>query len=95
MANTFFPQALNEVVPNEGHNDSSHPEPAIMVRTAKDQTPIAASTCWDGSRPEVERPFDGVFPGMILGIGLHGTTIADMSRRFARQQFLILGALSF
>jgi signal transduction histidine kinase len=94
MANTFFPQALNEVVPDEGHNDSSHPQPAITVRTAKDQTPIAASACWDGSRPEVERPFDNVFPGMILGIGLHGTTIADISRRFARNQFLILGALS-
>jgi signal transduction histidine kinase len=94
MANTFFPQALNEVVPNEGHNDSSHPQPAITVRTSKDQKPIAASACWDGSRPEVERPFDGVFPGMSLGIGLHGTTIADISRRFARNQFLILGALS-
>ena len=42
----------------------------------------------------MERPFDGVFHGLILGIGPHGTTIADMSRRFARQQFLILGALS-
>ncbi len=94
MAKTFFPQALNEVVPDEGHNDSSHPQPAITVRTAKDQTPVAASACWDGSRPEVERPFDGVFPGMTLGIGLHGTTIADISRRFARNQFLILGALS-
>jgi signal transduction histidine kinase len=94
MANTFFPQALNEVVPDEGHNDASHPEPAITVRTSKDQTPLAASACWDGSRPEVERTFDGVFPGMILGIGLHGTTIADIGRRFARQQFLILGALS-
>jgi signal transduction histidine kinase len=94
MANTFFPQALNEVVPDEGHNDSSHPQPAITVRTAKDQTPLAASACWGGGRPEVERPFDGVFTGMILGIGLHGTTIADISRRYARDQFLILGALS-
>jgi signal transduction histidine kinase len=94
MAKTFFPQALNEVVPDEGHNDSSHPQPAITVRTAKDQTPVAASACWDGSRPEVERPFDSVFPGMTLGIGLHGTTIADIGRRFARNEFLILGALS-
>ncbi|MDX6461553.1 MAG: two-component system, OmpR family, phosphate regulon sensor histidine kinase PhoR, partial [Acidobacteriaceae bacterium] len=94
MANTFFPQALNEVVPDEGRSDPSHPQPALMVRTAKDQTPLAASACWDGERPEVERTFDGIFPGMILGIGLHGTTIADISRRFARQQFLILGALS-
>ena len=48
LKNNFFPQALNEVVPDQSHNDSSHPQPAIMVRTAKDQTPLAASACWDG-----------------------------------------------
>jgi signal transduction histidine kinase len=55
---------------------------------------LAASACWGGGKPEVERPFDDVFHGLILGIGPHGTTIADMSRRFLRTQFLILGALS-
>ena len=25
MKNTFFPQALNEVMPGEEHNDASHP----------------------------------------------------------------------
>jgi signal transduction histidine kinase len=94
MKNTFFPRVLNEVVPNAEHNDPSHPEPSIMIRTAKDPSVLAASACWSGGKPEVERRFDGVFDGLILGIGLHGTTIADMSRRFARQQFLILGALS-
>jgi len=94
LKNTFFSQALNEVLPSEEHSDPSHPETAIMVRSAKDQSPLAASACWDGGKPEVERPFDSVFNGLILGIGFHGTTIADMSRRFARQQFLILGALS-
>jgi signal transduction histidine kinase len=94
LNNTFFPQALNEVMPSEERSDASHPEPAIMVRAYRDQSPFAASACWDGGKPEVERPFDGVFQGLILGIGFHGTTIADLSRRFARRQFLILGALS-
>jgi signal transduction histidine kinase len=94
LKNTFFPQALNEVMPSEERGDASHPEPAIMVRTAKDPTMLAASACWDGGKPEVERPFDNVFNGLVLGIGFHGTTIADLSRRFARRQFLILGALS-
>jgi signal transduction histidine kinase len=94
LKNTFFPQALNEVMPSEERSDASHPEPAIMIRSAKDQAPFAASACWDGGKPEVERPFDSVFNGLILGIGFHGTTIADLSRRFARRQFLILGALS-
>jgi signal transduction histidine kinase len=94
LKNTFFPQALNEVLPSEERSDPSHPEPAIMIRSAKEQSPFAASACWNGEKAEVERPFDGVFNGLILGIGLHGTTIADLSRRFARTQFLILGALS-
>lgn len=94
LKNTFFPQALNEVLPAEERSDPSHPEPAITVRSMKEQSPFAGSACWDGSKPEVERPFESVFTGLTLGIGLHGTTIADLSRRFARQQFLILGALS-
>lgn len=94
LKNTFFPQALNEVLPSEEHSDPTHPEPAITVRSAKEQSPFAASACWDGGKPEVERPFDSVFNGLMLGIGLHGTTIADLSRRFARGQFQILGALS-
>ena len=94
LKSTFFPQALNEVMPNENPSDPSHPQPAIMVRTMKDQSFLAASACWDGGLPEVERSFEGVFPGLILGIRLHGTTIADMSRRFLRNEFLILGALS-
>jgi signal transduction histidine kinase len=94
LRNTFFPQALNEVLPSEERTDPSHPEPAITVRSGKELSPFAASACWDGGKPEVERTFDSVFNGLILGIRLHGTTIADLSRRFARQQFLILGALS-
>jgi len=94
LANKFFPQILNTVIPNQDPSDTSRPQPAIMVRTAKDETPLAASVCWDGGAPEVEREFDGVFPGLILGMKLQGTTIASISNRFLRTYFLILGALS-
>jgi signal transduction histidine kinase len=94
LKNTFFPQALNEVLPNQNPSDASHPQPAIMVRTAKDQVPLASSACWDGGAPEVERAFGSVFPGLILGIRLHGTTIASLSNHFLRGEFLILCALS-
>jgi signal transduction histidine kinase len=94
LSNKFFPQALNEVLPDQNRNDTSHPQPVIMVRTAKEHTPLAASICWDGGSPEVERSFDGVFPGLILGIKLRGTTIANISNHFVRTAFLILGALS-
>jgi hypothetical protein len=94
LGNKFFPRVLNEVLPNQNPSDASHPQPAIMVRTAKDQAPLAASTCWDGGPPEVERAFESVFPGLILGINLHGTTIASISNHFLRSEFLILCALS-
>ena len=94
LSDKFFPQALNEVLPNQDKNDTSHPQPVIMIRTAKDHAPLAASICWDGGSPEVERSFEGVFPGLILGIKLRGTTIANISNHFVRTAFLILGALS-
>jgi signal transduction histidine kinase len=89
----FLPQALNEVLPNQPQSDASHSQPAIMVRTMKDQYPLAASRNWDG-QPEVERPFESVFDGLILGIKLPGTTLASIGDRFVRTNFLILGALS-
>ena len=93
LRDKFFPQALNEVLPNQDQNDTSHPT-TIMVRTSKDHTPFAASACWDGGSPEVERSFDGVFPGLILGAKLRGTTIANISNHFVRTAFLVFGALS-
>jgi len=94
LKNTFFPQALNEVLPAENRGDASHPRTAIMVRTEKDKYPMAASTYWDGGPPEVERPFEDVFPMLVLGIKLRGTTIANISDHFLKISFLILGALS-
>jgi signal transduction histidine kinase len=94
LATKFFPQALNTVLPNQDPDDTSHPQPAIMVRTMKDQSPLASSMCWDGGPPEVERSFETVFPGLILGIKLRGTTIETMSNKFLRTNYLILGALS-
>jgi signal transduction histidine kinase len=94
LANEFFPQALNTVLPNQSPDDAAHPQPAIMVRTAKEHSPMAASICWDGGPPEVERGFEGVFPGLILGIKTRGTTIESISQKFLRNNFLILGAVS-
>ena len=94
LSNKFFPEVLNTVLPNQDPTDTSQAQPAIMVRTAKDENPMAASSCWDGGAPEVERGFESVFPGLILGIKLRGTTIASISNKFLRMNFLTLGALS-
>lgn len=94
LKDSFFPAALNDVMPPPSQEDTAHPQTAIMVRTEKDKYPLATSASWDGGAPEVERPFESVFPGLILGIKLRGTTIASISDRFLRTSFLSLGALS-
>ena len=94
LSKDFFPHALNTVLPDQDPNDTSHLQSAIMVRSSKDQNPMAASVCWDGGSPEVEKSFESVFPGLVLGIKLRGTTIATISRKFLRTYFLTLAALS-
>jgi signal transduction histidine kinase len=92
LRDKFFPQALNELLPEQ--DDMSHPQKEIMVHTMRDDYPFATSAHWDGGSLEVERPFENVFPGMILGIKLRGTTIADISAHWMRTNFFILAALS-
>ena len=94
LKNSFFPLALNEVLPDQRRNDPAHPSPSIMIRKAREQTPLAASACWNGGAPEVERPFDSVFTNLILGIRPYGTTIAEISDHWTHLAFLSLGALS-
>jgi signal transduction histidine kinase len=94
LRNSFFPQALKDVLPDQNGNDTSHPPPSIMIRKGKDQAPLAASLRWDGGEPEVEREFGGVFQGLSVGIRPFGTTIADISNGVTRMLFLSLGGLS-
>jgi signal transduction histidine kinase len=94
LRDKFFPQILNTVCPYGRSGNSSEPQAAIMVRTAKSPALLASSSAWDGGTAEVERKFESVFPGLILGMKLRGTTIASISNKFLRTNFLILGALS-
>jgi signal transduction histidine kinase len=94
LKNNFFPQALNAALPDQNRNDPSHPAPAITIRKEKEETPLAASMCWNGGEPDVERPFTSIFPHMVLGIRPYGTTIAEISNHWTRLAFGGLAALS-
>jgi signal transduction histidine kinase len=94
LRNKFFPAVLQQVMPVTSQNDHMNPQLAMTVRKENEETPLAASICWDGGVPEVERSFTGVFPMLILGIRPQGTTVADISRGITRIAFTALGALS-
>jgi signal transduction histidine kinase len=94
LKSSFFPQALNAVSPDQNRSDPSHPTPTITIRKEKEETPLAASVCWNSGEPEVERSFMSVFPHLILGIRPYGTTIAQIGNHITRLAFLSLGVLS-
>jgi signal transduction histidine kinase len=94
LRDKFFPQVLNAVCPYQKSGNSPESQAAIMVRTAKSPALLATSSAWDGGNAEVERKFESVFTGLILGMKFRGTTIASISNKFLRTEFLVLGALS-
>ena len=94
LRDKFFPQVLNAVCPYQKSGNSPDSQMAIMVRTAKSPTLLAASSGWDGGSAEVERKFESVFIDLILGMKFRGTTIATISNRFLRDEFLMVGAIS-
>jgi signal transduction histidine kinase len=68
--------------------------PVMMIRPSKDSSPWVSSANWDGAKAEAERNFEWVFPGLTMAIKYQGMTVADMGTRFARNNYMVLGALS-
>jgi signal transduction histidine kinase len=95
LRDQFFPQTLDEVMSRNVAEAQTDKNAVIMVRPKSDSTPLAYGTGWDGGQAEVERNMESVFPGLVLGMKLRGTTLAAMGQHFVRTSFLILGGLSF
>jgi signal transduction histidine kinase len=66
----------------------------MMIHSSKDPSPWVTSGNWDGGKPEAERNFQYVFPELTMAIKYQGTTVADISSRFLRYNYIILAALS-
>ncbi|MGE5327543.1 MAG: sensor histidine kinase [Deltaproteobacteria bacterium] len=98
LKDKFFPEMFDKLLVqdiNDSQDGQKNPNIAVlMVRMKKDNWPMAQSRDWDGGKPEVERNFDDVFPGLTLGIKYRGTTVEAMSHRFIMTSFLIIGCLS-
>ncbi|MGB9435783.1 MAG: HAMP domain-containing sensor histidine kinase [Candidatus Acidiferrum sp.] len=91
----FFPGVIKDVLNSKSNGPKNDAKsPAIMVHLPKESTPIAASANWVDGTPEVERTFDMIFQRLVWGIKYQGTTVADITKRFVRYNYSILGALS-
>ena len=95
LRNQFLPQTLDEVMNRNVAEAQTDKNAVIMIRPKSDSTPLAYGTGWDGGQAEAERNLESVFPGLVLGMKLRGTTLAAISQHFVHTSFLILGGLSF
>src|SRR6202046_31113 len=95
LRDQFFPQTLDQVMSRNVAEEQTDKNAVIMVRSKSDSTPIAYCTGWDGGNAEVERNMESVFPGLVLGMKLRGTTLAAMAQHFMHTSVLTLGGLSF
>jgi len=95
LRDQFFPQTLDEVMSRNVAEAQTDKNAVIMIRAKMDSTPLAVGSGWDGGEAEVERPMESVFPGLVLGMKMRGTTLEAMAQHFMHTSFLILGGLSF
>jgi signal transduction histidine kinase len=95
LRDQFFPQTLDQVMSRNVAEEQTDKNAVIMVRPKSDSTPIAYCTGWDGGNAEVERDMESVFPGLVLGMKLRGTTLAAIGKHFMHTSVLTLGGLSF
>ena len=95
LRDQFFPQTLDQVMSRNVAEEQTDKNAVIMVRPMSDSTPIAYCTGWDGGNAEVERNMESVFPNLVLGMKLRGTTLAAMGQHFMHTSVLTLGGLSF
>jgi signal transduction histidine kinase len=98
LKSTFFPQQLDFMVDcpttHAPEQQGDRNRAAMVLHPKRETEPLAVSSNWDGGKPEVERPLEAVFPGLVLGIKYRGTTIAALSDHFLHTSYLILGGLS-
>ena len=94
LRDRFFPHALDEVMSRNIADEQNDKDAVMMVHVKGDSTPLAYCSGWDGGEPEVERPME-MFPMLVLGMKLRGTTAAAIAKHWMHGSFLTLGALSF
>jgi signal transduction histidine kinase len=95
LRKTFFPEIIKDVLHSKSNafrNDAN--PPAMMIHAPHESAPWVVSPNWGDGKGEVDRPFSDIFQGMVWSIKYPGTTIADISAKFMRSNFIVLGALS-
>ncbi len=95
LRGSFFPAVMKDVLSSKSElmMNETNP-PVMMIRPTRDMNPWLESAEWDGGKPEAERNLDSIFQDMTMAIKYKGTTVSDISGRFLRYNYMVLGGLS-
>jgi signal transduction histidine kinase len=94
LQRTFLPAMMKDVLNSKSDVLKAENPPVMMIRPSKEYTPWVTSGNWDEGKAEAERNFQYVFPDLTAAIKYQGTTVADISSRFLRYNYMVLTALS-
>lgn len=97
LRDSFFPSVLNfmaDCPANHSPDNNERNRPAFVLHARRESETLAASSNWDGGKPEVEHPMEAGFPGLVLATKYHGTSVQALSNHFLKTSYLILTCLS-
>lgn len=95
LRKTFFPEIMAGVLNSKDNVLRQEANPPVMAVMGHDESaPWVSTANWDGGNPEAEHKFEWLFQDLTLAIKYQGTTVADMSARFLRYNYIVLAALS-
>jgi len=94
LRKTFLPAMMKDVLSSKNGLKADDANPPVMMIRSMDDTPWVTSGNWDGRKPEAERLLQWFLEGLTIGIKYQGVTVAELSNRFLRYNYIILGALS-
>jgi signal transduction histidine kinase len=95
LRKTFFPAIMTDILNSKENVLRQEANPPVMAVMGHDEsTPWVATANWDGGKPEAEYKFEWLFQGLTFAIKYQGTTVADMSAKFLRYNYMVLAALS-
>jgi signal transduction histidine kinase len=92
LHNTFLPAMMADVLNSKENVLRQEANPPAMMM-GHDSTPWVHTANWDSGKPEAERKFEWVFPGLTAAIKYQGTTVADMSAKFLHYNYMVLVAI--
>jgi signal transduction histidine kinase len=98
LKKTLFPEMIEELLKEKEQYQSGNRVAMALYPVdsegATGMKPLAVSSGWGDSKPEVSRKLDAPFSRLALGIRFQGTSVKELGQQWIHRSFWILAILS-